>query len=323
VSIVLKIGGSLVFPGRANAIYIKQVSSILLDLKKKGVVGVVVGMGKRGEKSLKMLIEGLLRPLGILKKIPGGYRIAIENMRSPLLKAVLALFQSQSVWERRILYEHLRWGEFGLCPEQYDLLLLALIHTGILIPYRQNKRLPAIKINLSNLDKIDTLKQAKTIGPEESELLTSLPFLPSHLQEKTPEAKQALTITQQDALWQFLKKFKEEHYPKVQALEAFFTQYKSHPLFSTEVLQLAQETIQKFKALLEAIKVSLPVTEGLKRFCEALKDISFLDILYAREQSLEEFYEKRNRVLFIYNYLTHPDLQIPKYPETSERTQSH
>ena len=52
MSIVLKIGGSLVFPGRANAIYIKQVSSILLDLKKKGVVGVVVGMGKRGEKSL-------------------------------------------------------------------------------------------------------------------------------------------------------------------------------------------------------------------------------------------------------------------------------
>ncbi len=265
---------------------------------------------KRGEKSLKMLIEGLLRPLGMLKKIPGGYRIAIEGTRSPLLKEVLTLFQSQPVWKEKALYEYLRWGEFGLCQEQYELLLLGLIHTGTLIPYRQNRRLPAIKINLTNLDKIDTLEQAQGLSPEESELLISLPFLPSNLQEKALEAKQ-LTITQQDALWQFLKKFKEEHYPKVQALEAFFVQYKSHPLFSAEALGLAQETIQKCKALLEAIKISLPVTEGLKRFCEALKDMSFLDILYARWQSLEAFYEKRNRVLFIYNYLNHPDLHIP------------
>jgi hypothetical protein len=266
---------------------------------------------KQGEKSLKMLIEGLLRPLGIVKKIPGGYRIAIEGTRSPLLKEVLTLFQSQPVWKKKALYEHLRWGEFGFCQEQYDFLLLAFIHTGILIPYRQNKRLPAIKINLSNLDKIDTLEQVKTLDLKESEFLTSLPFLPSHLQKNALAAKQILTITQQEALWQFLKKFKEKHYPKVQALEAFFTQYKSHPLFSAEALELAQETIQKFKALLEAIKVSLPFSEGLKRFCRALKDITFLDILYARWQSLEEFYEKRNRILFIYNYLNHPDLQIP------------
>jgi len=50
--IVLKIGGSLVFPGKTNTGYIKEVSSILLNLKKRTVVGVVVGMGKRGEKAL-------------------------------------------------------------------------------------------------------------------------------------------------------------------------------------------------------------------------------------------------------------------------------
>ena len=52
MAMVLKIGGSLVFPGKADMLYIKQVSSVLLALKRRTVVGVVVGMGKRGEKAL-------------------------------------------------------------------------------------------------------------------------------------------------------------------------------------------------------------------------------------------------------------------------------
>ncbi|MCK4327609.1 MAG: UMP kinase [Candidatus Diapherotrites archaeon] len=52
MAIVLKIGGSLVFPGKTDAGYVKEVSSILQRLKRRTVVGVVVGMGKRGEKAL-------------------------------------------------------------------------------------------------------------------------------------------------------------------------------------------------------------------------------------------------------------------------------
>ncbi len=52
MAVVLKIGGSLVFPGKADLAYIKAVSSVLLALKRRMVVGVVVGMGKRGEKAL-------------------------------------------------------------------------------------------------------------------------------------------------------------------------------------------------------------------------------------------------------------------------------
>ncbi|MFC2174632.1 UMP kinase [archaeon] len=50
--IVLKIGGSLVFPGKADTGYVKEVSSVILRLKRRTAVGVVVGMGKRGEKAL-------------------------------------------------------------------------------------------------------------------------------------------------------------------------------------------------------------------------------------------------------------------------------
>ena len=50
--IVLKIGGSLVYPDKANMKYVTQLSSVLLALKRRTVVGVVVGMGKRGEKPL-------------------------------------------------------------------------------------------------------------------------------------------------------------------------------------------------------------------------------------------------------------------------------
>ena len=52
MAIVLKIGGSLVFPGKAEAVYVKEVSSVLLALKRREAVGVVIGMGKRGEKAL-------------------------------------------------------------------------------------------------------------------------------------------------------------------------------------------------------------------------------------------------------------------------------
>ncbi len=42
----------MVYPGKPNTPYIQEISSVLLGLKKKMVVGVVIGMGKRGEKAL-------------------------------------------------------------------------------------------------------------------------------------------------------------------------------------------------------------------------------------------------------------------------------
>lgn len=50
--VVLKIGGSLVYPGKADQEYVRDVVSVILGLKRRTVVGVVVGMGKRGEKPL-------------------------------------------------------------------------------------------------------------------------------------------------------------------------------------------------------------------------------------------------------------------------------
>jgi len=260
---------------------------------------------KRGERAFKMLIEGLLRPLGLLKKTPGGYRLVIEGARSPLLKHVLEAFDHQPLWETKVLFKSLRFGEFGLCEEQYELLLLTLIHSGLLTAYHQGKRMVATRVNLAMLDKIDTLERTQSLSKDEISLLTTLPFLPEKFKAEE------LTVTQQEGVWQFLKRFKEEYLPRAQALKAFFQKYASHPLFTQDAVTLAQETIQNFLTLLDGIKTSLPQVEGLKRFCAVLKDIPFLDMLYARLQALFNFYEKREQVLFIYEYLHHPDLSLP------------
>ena len=50
----------MVFPGKANLPYIQSISSILLALKRRTVVGVVVGQGKRGkEQRLKDRKKGV------------------------------------------------------------------------------------------------------------------------------------------------------------------------------------------------------------------------------------------------------------------------
>ena len=265
---------------------------------------------KREQRGLKLLIEGIVRPLGILKKIPGGYQLVIEETRTPLIKHILEVFQTKDRWPTKKLFEYLRWGKFGLCEEQYTLLLLALIHTGILMPYRQNKRLSPTRIKLSTLDKIDTLELTPTLSSEELNLLSNLPFLPQKLQG------QRLTVSQQETLWQALIEFKKNTAVQLQAIRSFLNKYHSHPIFAFSDLNRAQETLQQFGQLLETIKTSLTATSGIKRFCETLREISFIDILWARFQAIYEFYKKREKIRFIYEYLHHPDLHLP--PEEHE-----
>ncbi len=271
---------------------------------------------KRGEGTLKTLIDGLLRPLGILKKVSGGYRLWLEAKRSPILEKILDLFANSVSVSQNELYEILHSSDFGLCKEQYELLLLALIHTGKLVPYHQNKRVSPFRVNLGNLHQITHLKQIEQLDTQEMTLLKNLPFLPPSLQGKE------LTVTHQEALWHSLKEFKEMYYPKAIALETFLKTHIAHPLF-TEGIPLAQETIQTIKKLCEAVRSSYAPTLGLKHFCEALKQISFIDFVYARFKALVEFYSLKERILFIYDYLHHPDLQIPsEHKEVKELFQA-
>ena len=259
---------------------------------------------KREERGLKLLIEGIVRPLGILKKIPGGYQVVIEETRAPLIKHILEAFQTKDRWSTKELFEYLHWGKFGLCEEQYTLLLLALIHSGLLMPYHQDKRLSPTRINLSSLNKVDTIELTPTLSSEELNLLSKVPFLPQKFQG------QRLTVTQQESLWQTLIEFKKNTKFQLQAIKTFLNKFHSHPIFAFSDLNLAQETLQQLEQLLEAIKGSLTATSGLKRFCETLREISFIDILWARFQAIHEFYEKREKTCFIYEYLHHPDLHL-------------
>ena len=79
MAIVLKIGGSLVYPGKADTDYIRQISSVLLNLKRRTVVGVVVGMGKRGEGAL----------LAARKKKASEYDLDKEAIRQTRKNALL------------------------------------------------------------------------------------------------------------------------------------------------------------------------------------------------------------------------------------------
>jgi hypothetical protein len=246
-----------------------------------------ISFPKGTSTNLKLLIEGYLRPLRIIKNIPNGFQLTVDPRKSPIVGHYLNLLGQEPVALDKVYWD-LRKGPYGISQDQFHLLTLALIFSGQIIPYSGDKPKSLDEITTLELANISHLGPGELLSSIHQRFLKDITFIPDQLK------KEPFTIQQQQTIWDFLKRFREEELSRLYRLREIINSAKPHPAFIYLDWPKIEEGVNKWAHFLEAINISLASKEGLERFVENYQQDAQI------ESSLDKYQENKN---FFFNYL--------------------
>ncbi|MBE3581095.1 MAG: hypothetical protein IMW96_05600 [Thermoanaerobacteraceae bacterium] len=260
------------------------------------------------DANLKMGLENFFHPLGVVKKTREGYFLEISPEKNPLVAACLEHLKEGPA-ELETLSWKLRKSPFGLSETGFQLLVLALVGSGLVVPYASGRRLNLRQIGPYNFQKIDKLALAETLPASFQEILAGVKFLPPAWRQGT------FTPARQQEIWDYLVRFRREAGTHLQRVEHLLESVADYPALAALPWETARADLRRVAALLEEIKVSYGPREGLERFLTAYQADPLWELAWERTQKLGAFLEQHlNHFLFMYGYLTAPQLSLPDSP---------
>lgn len=148
------------------------------------------------EQNLEKAIEGVLMPLGLVKRPGKEYVLVSEVGRHPLLAEVLrAVVPGQAVPYER-LYRTFRKGPYGIVKELFALLVAVLVHLGYCSAYKNGRAVPVETPGKIVGGGVDAIGEGRVLDREQRGRLGSIAFLVG----EAPEAAAFSLATQRD-LW--------------------------------------------------------------------------------------------------------------------------
>jgi len=275
---------------------------------------------KSGEMEIDMahstgmirLIDGYLQPMGLIKKKQRKIQVEIQPDKNPLIRS---LFQSLSREKTDIksLYWQMRKGPLGLTYHQFSILVLALLYSGYLTAYTEQRKISLKNFNSSQLPGVKYIGYGEIIREDCQEILQNCQLIPPRFRN------QPFSLPLQQSIWEYLTDLKEEKAPQLENL-----QYKIGELGKKDMIQPFSRDdllrhLHQVQNLLEEIKVSYSAEEGLERFATAYRNLPHIEKNLDRADKIADFFDKKfDQYLALRRYLSHPGLQIPpgeKYRE--------
>ena len=255
--------------------------------------------------SLKLLIESYLRPLKIIKNIPNGFHLAVDPRKSSIVAYYLQSLEEGRV-DLKTLYWRLRKSPYGISFDQFQLLTLALIFSGQIIPYSQGKRKPLEEITTLDLANISEIGPGELLSATQQKSLQLIPLIPPQLK------KEPLTIQQQQAIWEYLRQFKEERLNELNRLRTIFEHAQQYPAGSGLDWAMINEEIGKMSQFLEAIEPSYSSKEGLERFLESYQQYPLIGSVLQQYQTIKNFFfNYLDKYFLISRYLQERGWSLP------------
>ena len=286
-----------------------QLQEVVEDLLKKG--DIVIKKGSR--HSLKRIVEGFLLPMKVAKSTSNGFKMVVDPSKNILVERFMELVSRTSGDGRPSLediYRKLRKGDLGLSRIQFELLCLALIFTGHIIPYSRGRRKPPDEISIYNLKKIDEVSKGEILSREFQKELASLPFIPKRHKNRE------LNFLTQKELWEELAEIKVDKIREIQNLEEKINRASEYKALRSFDLAEFRKNLEDLRRLFDEVKTSYPPREGMERFLSESRNHPFIKKSFSRFEAAKGFFmEDLERYLFIYGYINHPDLLIPEGKE--------
>ncbi len=279
---------------------------ILQDMLRDFLASGEFVMDNRSKAGLRDLIDGLLRPLGLIKKKGNRYELQLNPKHNELVRHFFDVMGAQETVSPDEIYWRFRKGEYGLTRPHFELLVLAMLFTGNLVAYKGGKRRPPDEVARTGLKSVAELGRGEILGEASRALLATHPLIPADF-KKAP-----LTLVSQEELWARTRAAKPAAVEELEALRSRVKWAAGFQAFKNMPWNALLEDIREAARVWDEVKVSLNSREGLDRFLKTGDRDPYLERRLERIRAAQRFMERAERALFIHQYVTDPRLQIPE-----------
>jgi hypothetical protein len=271
----------------------------------------------RTRPGLRNMIEGILKPLGIVRKKDRQYLLHVHPKQNELAARFLDLMDSEGNTPLEWIYWKLRKGDYGLLRPLFEILVTALLFSGNLVAYRGGKRKGPDELARTWLKGVTALGRGEILADKYRQAFDSNPLISERFKNTS------FTLAAQEELWAELKAAKPSETEDLESLKSRMNWAAAFEAFREMPWQEAQKDVLAILGLWSEIKVSLTSRAGLKRFIKAGLEEPDLSQKVATVREVKEFLTHAEQALFVYQYMTDQRLQLPDRDEYDLLRKSH
>ena len=277
----------------------------------------VMAAKDRSKAALRNLLEGVLRPMGLVRKKGERYELHVHAQRNELAREFFTKMKDRQAVALEEIYWELRKGEYGLLMPQFEILVLALAFSGHLVAYKAMNRKGLQELVRTGLKGVSSLGRGEILGQELQEAMALQPLIPKKY------LQMPFTFSLQEELWGLIKSEKPKALEELNSLRSRIEWARSFQAFRNLPWDQLSADLERVVAQWEEVKTSFGSKEGLERFIRAGQGEPLLGDSLARIRDAQGFLDKAERILFIYQYVTDPRLKIPSDESYTELSELH
>ncbi|RLC30308.1 MAG: hypothetical protein DRH32_05955, partial [Deltaproteobacteria bacterium] len=278
---------------------------ILKDMLNDFLSSGLLVVEDRSRFGIRDVLEGLLMPMGLVKKKGNQYELQVNPKKNELARYFFSQMAERETVPLEEMYWTFRKGEYGLLMPHFEILLLALLFSGHLVAYRGMKRKGPDELARSGLKGITALGKGEILGEQTRKAMSEHPLIPRKFRDMP------VTLASQEELWSELKSRKAGALEDLETLKSKIEWALPFEAFKNMPFKEVLADISDLMAQWDEVKVSLTSKEGLERFISAANKEPFLEKKLKAIEECREFLGHAERALFIYQYLTDQRLNIP------------
>jgi hypothetical protein len=260
----------------------------------------------RTKFGIRTILEGLLKPMGLIKKKGNQYVLHVDPRSNELAGHFLSLIEKGPL-PPEMLYRSFRKGDYGLLRHQFEVLVFALSFSGNILLLQGQRKKGLEDISRTGLQGVTAISKGEILDDEVRQTIPRHPLIPDKFR------KAPFTLSSQDALWLEIRSRKDEEVESLQNLLNRLKWASSFQAFKNLPWDSFRHEVEDVLAQWEEVKVSFPPREGLERFLSAAEKEPFLSEKLRRLDELRAFFDHTERLLFVYQYLSDPRLSLPEH----------
>ncbi|MDY6968541.1 MAG: DUF6079 family protein [Spirochaetota bacterium] len=257
-----------------------------------------------GSIAIKNAVDALFRNSGLIKITQNIYRIAPDPSKNTFLKDLLFEIEQKNV-SFYDLYLLFRKGKFGIQMQLFSLYLFCMAYSGFITIEKKGRSLRPERLDLKAITSSDNIKTGEGLSSLFIERYSLLEPFTDGLNAKN------IHLQTQRSIWEKLIEYKRLEEDGLRRTWESLNQLKSYPLFKENPLDTIGESYERLIGFISNIRISKQSKEGLDRLLEAMGVESFLLEDLEIDKRFRLFLANDiDRVIFIYGYLTYPDIYI-------------
>jgi hypothetical protein len=261
----------------------------------------------RTKFGIRTILEGLLKPMGLIKKRGNQYVLHVDPRSNELVGHFLSFLEKGPV-PPDTLYWSFRKGDYGLLRHQFEVLIFALSFSGNILLHQGQRKKGLEDVSRNGLQGVTAISKGEVLGDEIRQTIPHHPLVPEKFR------KGPFTLSSQEALWTEIKSRKEKEVESLQNLLQRIQWASSFQAFKHLPWDSFRREVEDVLGQWEEVKVSFPPREGLERFLSAAAKEPFLLDKLRRLEEVRAFFDHAERLVFVYQYLSDPRLSLPDLP---------